>query len=87
MFIKRAGAVRIVKMAEDGSTGENGHAKMNGFHSVPKPFLIGVCGGTASGKVTELNEPVICYFCKSCYWYFPSEVQRETENTWPLDHE
>ena len=30
----------------------NGHGvKINGFDDIPRPFLIGVGGGTASGKV------------------------------------
>lgn len=28
-------------------------SRMNGIDRVPRPFVIGVAGGTASGKVTE----------------------------------
>lgn len=30
--------------------------RLNGWDKVPRPFLIGVAGGTASGKVCQLNK-------------------------------
>jgi len=41
-----------MKMAARRGTVENGHRKLNGVEDVPRPFLIGVAGGTASGKST-----------------------------------
>ena len=40
-----------MKMAARRGTVENGHRKLNGVDDIPRPFLIGVAGGTASGKV------------------------------------
>ena len=42
------------KMASTGQGDQTqGAVRVNGFNDVPKPFLIGVGGGTASGKVCE----------------------------------
>ena len=32
----------------------DGPSRLNGFEDVPRPFMIGVAGGTASGKVIYL---------------------------------
>lgn len=40
-------------MASSGQDDQTTAVRVNGFNDVPKPFLIGVSGGTASGKVCE----------------------------------
>lgn len=39
------------KMAARKANGDHGGVRINGFDDIPRPFLIGVGGGTASGKV------------------------------------
>lgn len=42
-------ANKVLSMA---AAADNDHAiKMNGIDRIPRPFVIGVAGGTASGKV------------------------------------
>ena len=41
--------------------------RLNGWDKVPRPFLIGVAGGTASGKVCLLNKVDFLYYaCRDC---------------------
>lgn len=42
--------LRHIKMAQSSNAGRDS-PRLNGWEKVPKPFLIGVAGGTASGKV------------------------------------
>ena len=45
-------------MASSGQGDQSG-VRVNGFNDVPGPFLIGVGGGTASGKVSECARPLM----------------------------
>lgn len=44
---------KVLRMAAV-ADGDLGALKMNGMERIPRPFVIGVAGGTASGKVTMI---------------------------------
>ena len=49
MFLSSAEGI---KMAARKIRYESRGSRVNGFEDIPRPFLIGVSGGTASGKVS-----------------------------------
>jgi len=62
-----------------------GAVRVNGFNDVPKPFLIGVGGGTASGKVCEcvlvlVIKYIVCIINQQHRWLLVRPTNRHASH-------